>query len=466
MRGRARSTSRSCNVDITRENVTLVRNLYAAFSRGDVVALLAAVSPDVEWGEPDNPFNPSAGTRRGHAGVLEWLRLGKDAEEILALEPQAFIAQGDQVVVVGHTSCRVRRTGKTYSTDFAHVVTIAHGKVERFREFFDTFAAAEAFKPDPRPASRRLRRALALSLVFAVAFLSFFAFVQPWYARWGATDEEVIARLPGDDIVPGAVSEETRAITIHAPVERVWPWLAQLGQDRGGFYSYDALENLVGCNMPTDDVLRPDRQAWAIGNRLWMYPPEAAGGIGFAVLRDYVPDRALAFGTHVPGAADVDTGSWAFVLRPLDKGTTRLLVRSRVQTAAATTWLGLIFDRAVFSPMHFAMERRMMIGLKDVAETGTRSRLSNHVQVGLWTVTLALLAIAVVLVFARQFWGRALAVVCATAVLFEFLTLRQPPLALGVLLVGWLVLTLIDAPEPGKFRGVAGILRPRSTGVR
>jgi ketosteroid isomerase-like protein len=452
-------------MDTTRENVTLVRNLYAAFSRGDVATLLDAVSPDVEWGEPDNPFNPSAGTRRGHAGVVEWLRLGKDAEEILALEPQAFIAQGDRAVVVGHTSCRVRRTRKIYSTDFAHVVTIAHGKVERFREFFDTFAAAEAFKPDPRPASRRLRRALALSIVFGAAFLSFFAFVQPWYARWGATDEEVIARLPGDDIVQGAVSEQTRAITIHAPVERVWPWLAQLGQNRGGFYSYDALENLVGSDMPTDDVLRADKQAWAIGDRLWMYPPEAAEGIGFAVLRDYVPDRALAFGTHVPGAAAIDTGSWAFVLRPLDKDTTRLLVRSRVQTTATATWLEQTFDRAVFSPMHFAMERRMMIGLKELAETGTRSRLSNHVQVGLWTVTLALLAIAVVLVFVRQFWGRALGVACATAALFAYLTLRQPPLFFGVLLVSWLALNLIDGPQPGKSRGKAGILRPGSTNV-
>jgi ketosteroid isomerase-like protein len=452
-------------MDTTPENVTLVRNLYAAFSRGDVAALLGAVSPDVEWGEPDNPFNPSAGTRRGHAGVLEWLRLGKDAEEILALEPKTFIAQDDRVVVVGHTSCRVRRTAKIYNTDFVHVVTIAHGKVERFREFFDTFAAAEAFKPDPGPASWRPRRAVALLIVFALAFLSFFEFVQPWYARWGATDEEVIARLPGDEIVQGAVSEQTRAITIHAPVERVWPWLAQLGQNRGGFYSYDALENLVGCDMPTEDVLRPDKHAWAIGDRLWMYPPEAAGGIGFAVLRDYVPDRVLAFGTHIPGAADIDTGSWAFVLRPLDKDTTRLLVRSRVQTTATTTWLERTFDRAVFSPMHFAMERRMMIGLKDVAETGTRSRLSNHVQVGLWTVTLALLIVAVVLVFARRFWGRALAVACAAVVLFAYLTLRQPSLFFGVLLVGWLVLNLVDAPQPGKSRGKVGILRPGSTNL-
>ena len=110
----------------------------------------------------------------------------------------------------------------------------------------------------------------------------------------------------------------------------------------------------------------------------------------------------------------------------------------------------------------------MMIGLKEVAETGMRSRLSNHVQVGLWTVTLALLVVAVVLVFVRQFWGRALAVACSTAALFAYLTLGQPPLFFGVLLVSWLVLNLIDidGPQPGKFRGVAGILRPRSTGLR
>lgn len=314
--------------------------------------------------------------------------------------------------------------------------------------------AATEFRPDPRLASRRLTRVLALMVLFAVAFVGFFAFVQPWYARWGASDDEVAVRLPGDDIVQGAVREETRAITIHAPIDRVWPWLAQLGQDRGGFYSYDALENLVGCNMPTEDVLRPDRQSWTIGDRLWMYPPEAAGGIGYAVLRDYIPGRALAFGTHVPGATDGDTGSWAFILRPLDDDTTRLLVRSRVPAAAAT-WLGRVFDRAVFSPIHFAMERRTMIGLRDVAETGTRSRLSNHVHVGLWTTTAALLVMAVVLVFTRRLWRALFVVACATVVLFAYLTLRQPPIFLGVLLVLWVVTHLIEAIRARELRHAA-----------
>lgn len=423
----------------------MVRGLYAAFRRGDVPALLSSISDQVEWSEPANPFNPAAGTRRGHAGVIEWLRIGHEAEEILVLEPSEFIVDEDTVAVVGHSTCRVRATGRSYDTDFVHLIRVTAGRIDRFQEFFDTYAAAEAFRIKRQPAWNRWRRAAALAGVFGLAWLAFVAFVQPWYERWGASDEEVLGSLPGDGIVPDAGSQETRAITIDAPIDRVWPWLAQLGQDRGGFYSYDALENLVGCRMPTEDVLRPDKQAWALGDRLWMYPPEAAGGVGFAVLRDYVPGRALAFGTHVPGSpADIEDGSWAFVLRPMDASRTRLLVRGRVRTAA-TPWILRTFNRAVFSPMHFVMERRTMIGLKDVAERGERSRLVNHLHVVLWTVTLVALAIASLRVFRRGAWLRMLAGVAAAAALFIFLTLWQPPLLLGAGLVGGMILWLLKA---------------------
>ena len=152
---------------------------------------------------------------------------------------------------------------------------------------------------------------LALAGSLVALFLAFLLVVRPWYLRWGATDDETRRPLPGDAIIPNAAGQETRAITIRAPVERVWPWLAQIGQDRGGFYSFDLLENLVGCEMPTADVLRPDRQTWRLGDKLWMYPPNKAGGIGFATLRAYVPGRALGFSTHAPGSSTkVGDGSW------------------------------------------------------------------------------------------------------------------------------------------------------------
>lgn len=128
------------------ETVDAVKALYAAFRRGDVPALVAALDPEVEWSEPENPLNPAAGVHRGHAGFLEWARLGREAEEILSLEPRRFLTDGAGVAVVGHTRCRARSTGRTYDTDFVHLITFAGGKIVRFQEFFDTWAAAEAFR--------------------------------------------------------------------------------------------------------------------------------------------------------------------------------------------------------------------------------------------------------------------------------------------------------------------------------
>jgi ketosteroid isomerase-like protein len=127
--------------------IRTVQEVYAAFARRDVQAILAVLSPDVEWGEPANPFNPAAGTRRGHAGFLEWLQIGRASEEILALEARQFLADTESVAVVGHTKCLAKPTGKTYETDFVHLVTFKDGKIVRFQEFFDTYAAAEAFRP-------------------------------------------------------------------------------------------------------------------------------------------------------------------------------------------------------------------------------------------------------------------------------------------------------------------------------
>jgi ketosteroid isomerase-like protein len=127
--------------------IATVQAIYAAFARRDVQAILAVLSPDVEWGEPANPFNPAAGTRHGHQGFLKWLRIGQQSEEILALEPRQFLTDADSVAVVGHSRCRAKPTGKTYETEFVHLVTFKDGRIIRFREFFDTFAAAEAFKP-------------------------------------------------------------------------------------------------------------------------------------------------------------------------------------------------------------------------------------------------------------------------------------------------------------------------------
>src|SRR5690349_17482365 len=103
--------------------------------------------------------------------------------------------------------------------------------------------------------ARFLARAAVLTVAIAGVSLVFLTVVRPWYLRWGATDAELTMPLPGDEIIGTPASQETRAITVAAAAHRVWPWVAQLGQDRGGFYSFDLLENLVGCRMPTTDTL-------------------------------------------------------------------------------------------------------------------------------------------------------------------------------------------------------------------
>jgi ketosteroid isomerase-like protein len=129
-------------------NVAVVHDVYAAFVRRDIQAILAHLSPDVVWGEPENPFNPAAGTRHGHAGFLEWARIGHEAEDIEVLEPQQFLTSEDAVAVVGHLRCRAKATGRSYESDFVHVVTFRNGMITRFQEFFDTYTAGEAFRAE------------------------------------------------------------------------------------------------------------------------------------------------------------------------------------------------------------------------------------------------------------------------------------------------------------------------------
>ena len=133
-------------MSIQKENVAIVQQLYSAFAKREINKLMALLSPEVEWGEPSNPFNPAGGTHYGHKGFLEWINIGKQSEEILVLNPKKMLTDFDSVAVVGFMKCRAISTGKIYESDFVHLVTIKNGKVIKFQEFFDTYLAGEAFK--------------------------------------------------------------------------------------------------------------------------------------------------------------------------------------------------------------------------------------------------------------------------------------------------------------------------------
>jgi hypothetical protein len=301
-------------------------------------------------------------------------------------------------------------------------------------------------------------RGFILALALVAIGANFAAYTRPWFLQWGATAAELNRGLPGDEIVPDAASQYTRAVTIDAPVEEVWPWLAQLGQDRSGFYSFDLLENLVGCQMPVDDVLRPAKQTWQEGDRLWMYPKEKAGGAGFATLRTYVPGRAMGFATRAPGTMvdEPEDGSWSFVLEPIDGRTTRFLIRGRLAPGRSSA--GLAFDRLFFEPAHFFMERRMMLGIKALAEGRDRGRATNHAHVVLWIVGFTLFVGAAVLILRRRDWLRPLVTFLAAALVFQILTLGQPPLAVGAVLtalVAGLFARDLSRYEPAPLEGAS-----------
>ena len=124
-----------------------------------------------------------------------------------------------------------------------------------------------------------MRRALTVAGAAILAVTAYERLVRPWQERWGATDDEVAADLSGDELTVEPASQSTRAITIDAPPEQVWPWLVQLGADRGGFYSYDWLENVFGLAIHNADELVPAWQHLSVGDVVWANRARTGGWI-------------------------------------------------------------------------------------------------------------------------------------------------------------------------------------------
>jgi uncharacterized protein len=133
-------------MDPRQANVDLVLKLYDSFSKREIGKIIEMLSEDVEWGEPENPYNPAGGLRKGIAGFMEWLNIGKDAEDILVLEPKKFLTDNDSVAVVGYMKCLAKPTGRIYESDFVHFITVRNNRIIKFQEFFDTYIAGEAFR--------------------------------------------------------------------------------------------------------------------------------------------------------------------------------------------------------------------------------------------------------------------------------------------------------------------------------
>lgn len=188
--------------------------------------------------------------------------------------------------------------------------------------------------------------------------------LRDWRTTWGATAGEVDATVPGDSLVPDAKWSYTHAVTIDAPPERVWPWIAQLGQGRGGFYSYDRLENLVGCDVTNATEILPEFQKLRAGDKVLLHPK--------------VPPLSVAIlepGSHLVLRSDIsdtgDTSTWAFQLVRKTDGGTRLIERGRFTNGPGLT-SHLAFGPTFVEPISFVMSRRMLLTIRTLSERTSR----------------------------------------------------------------------------------------------
>lgn len=198
-------------------------------------------------------------------------------------------------------------------------------------------------------------KGIVVGLVIATVVIGgYILVIGPWQRRWGATDEEVQRRMPGDDLLRPDAPSTTRAITVDAPPEDVFRWLVQIGYGRGGWYSYDWIDN---DGKPSVERIDPALQRLAVGDRIEMLP-----GLGPTV-SEIAPDH------HIVGRGEND--SWCLLVEPTPVERTRLISRWRQDWPKS---IGTSVWKALADPGAFVMEQRMLRRIRDLAEGVAPSR--------------------------------------------------------------------------------------------
>jgi hypothetical protein len=199
-----------------------------------------------------------------------------------------------------------------------------------------------------------LRRLSPLALLGTAATTLYALVVWPWHLSWGADPGDEQRELPGDELLPQDGTRILHAVTIDAPVEEMWPWLAQLGQDRGGFYSYEWLENPAGCEMRNADRIHPEWQHRELGETVHLHH---AGGLRVSLFE--------------PGPALGLDGWGTFALEPAGtKPNPAARPRRRPRGVAAATY-GVLMELP-----HFLMERRMLLGSSGAPKRSVGNRVT------------------------------------------------------------------------------------------
>lgn len=206
------------------------------------------------------------------------------------------------------------------------------------------------------------RRARTTAIVVAVVAALVMALYQPWLSQWGSSGAERHGQVVGDSLVANADVTWTRAITINAPPEQVWPWLVQMGQDRAGFYNFDWGEQLVGDPIHNATTIHPEWQSLAVGD---VVHPKPGGDWTVLVLE---PNRALVLANPLVTPTD---WTWATELRPVGEDRTRLVTRIRNRKGSAFSYALDVPDLILFP--------RLLTGIKQRAEGTLPGMPGTHV---------------------------------------------------------------------------------------
>jgi hypothetical protein len=197
---------------------------------------------------------------------------------------------------------------------------------------------------------------IGVAALGAVVFGVYLRFIRPWQLRWGASDEEVARAMPGDDVVKHPTFNPTRAVTIQARPEQIWPWLVQIGVTRAGFYTYDWLDNL---GRPSAQRIIPELQHVAVGD-LIPFSPDGKQG---QRVKDFEANRWMLWWDNK------GDGTWAWGLYPQDDSQTCLItrVRNRYHWLSPAILFSLLLE---FTDI--VMMRKCMLGIKQRAERASR----------------------------------------------------------------------------------------------
>lgn len=266
--------------------------------------------------------------------------------------------------------------------------------------------------------SRTTRLLGRLVLAVSVALVTYLLVYRPLQINWGATAEEIKRAMPGDEIVPNPIFDATRAVTVNAAPEEIWPWLAQIGHTRAGWYSYDLIDNLA---KPSAEQIIPELQSLQVGDLIPMSPD---GKYGFWV-KDFEPNRWMLWGD------EEGVTTWAWGLYPIDENHTRLVTRLHMNYNWGSPMI--LFDLAIdFGD--FVMMRECMQGIKARAEgQPARSLLNMSAELFLWIATFTGFVIAEIRIVTRQDWRRPLIIAIAAALTTILVVMWQPSLWIDAL---------------------------------